>query len=123
MAFVYIIFVSSKPPLTDAYLMIFAAYRITRPVVNIGSLVPNLIIKENLSSKDILNIFYLLIFSSIIIILLNHFNIISLILKIINSNFDYDHFAFTLFILIAFMSWVNGGLTSKFLDLNQLHEY
>ena len=115
LAFVYIIFVSSKPPLTDAYLMIFAAYRITRPVVNIGSLVPNLIIKENLSSKNILNIFYLLVFSSIIIILLNHFNIISLILKIINSNFDYDHIAFTLFILIAFMSWINGGLTSKFI--------
>lgn len=117
MTFVYIIFLNSRPPISPEFLTVFAAYRLTRPIVNIGSLVPNLIIRDNLTIGKMLVLLISLSSLVAVLFLLNYLNFISWILWLIKNDFSYDKFSFSCFILIALMSWVNGGITSKYIAI------
>jgi hypothetical protein len=97
------------------FLLFFAAYRLTRPIVSVASLFPNYIIKEGLNEKRgaAISMYFICILA--IAASLNFSGLISYILKMISSEFAYDNSSFYILIIIGAISWMNGVASGQFI--------
>ncbi len=98
------------------FLLFFATYRITRPIINLGSLFPNYILKNQIEGK--LKYFTMLIFFiliTVILLIIEYSKILPFIINILAEDIIYDTDIYYLLILIGLISWINGLVAGNYM--------
>jgi len=100
----------------SSFLLFFATYRITRPIINLGSLFPNYILKNQIKSKQkylTMLVFFILI--TMTLLLIEYSMILPLIINFLAEDIKYDSYIYYSLILIGLISWINGLIAGNYM--------
>ena len=100
----------------SSFLLFFATYRITRPIINLGSLFPNYILKNQIESKQkylTMLVFFILI--TMTLLLIEYSMILPLIINFLAEDIKYDSYIYYSLILIGLISWINGLIAGNYM--------
>jgi len=115
----YILFYYASMIIASSYFLIFfATYRITRPLINLGSLFPNYILKNKIEDqKKFLNMFFYLLVAALTLLFMQYSGILPLIINFLAEDIVYDSNVYYLLIMIGLISWVNGLLAGNYMRI------
>ena len=115
----YILFYYASMIIVSNYFLIFfATYRITRPLINLGSLFPNYILKNQIQDeRKFFSMFFYLLIAALILLFVEYSGILSLIINFLAEDITYDSNIYYLLILIGLISWVNGLLAGNYMRI------
>ncbi len=99
----------------EHYLLFFASYRLTRPIINLGSLFPNIIVRDGANIYKIKQVCLYFAVVVLFCIFLNEAGYFRIALHVLAKNLSYDESAFNFLIIIGAMSWLNGILSGIFI--------
>lgn len=115
----YTLFYYASMMITANYfLLFFATYRITRPMINLGSLFPNYILKNQIEGKKkyfTMFVFFTLV--AVILILIEYSMLLPFIINFLAEDITYDSNIYYILILIGLISWINGLLAGNYMKI------